>query len=106
LIKATSLKVGCVTTITGENEQNCPEQEIPEGSSKLIAGSQGCWWRNRCAAQPNWSCGLLLFAMVTFVERGYAAIAALIAGGLADQIGLTQGLPWAIPLPSLVCGVL
>jgi hypothetical protein len=44
--------------------------------------------------------------MVTFVERGYAAIAALIAGGLADQIGLTQGLPWAIPLPSLVCGVL
>ena len=44
--------------------------------------------------------------MVTFVERGYAAMAALIAGGLADQIGLTQELLWAIPLSSLVCGVL
>jgi hypothetical protein len=44
--------------------------------------------------------------MVTFVERGYAAIAALNADGLADQIGLAPGLPWAIPLPSLVCGML
>jgi hypothetical protein len=44
--------------------------------------------------------------MVTFVERGYAAIAALITGGLADQSGLAQGLPRAIPLPSLICGVL
>jgi MFS family permease len=46
------------------------------------------------------------FAMVTFIESGFAAIAALIAGTLADRIGFTQGLLWMIPFPWLICGLL
>jgi predicted MFS family arabinose efflux permease len=46
------------------------------------------------------------FAMVTFIESGFAAIAALLAGTIADQIGLTQGLVWTIPVPWVICGLL
>jgi MFS family permease len=46
------------------------------------------------------------FAMVTFIESGFAALAALIAGSLADDIGLTRGLLWTIPFPWLICGAL
>ncbi len=46
------------------------------------------------------------FAMVTFVESGFAAIAAFIAGSLADRIGFTQALLWTIPFPWLICGTL
>jgi MFS family permease len=46
------------------------------------------------------------FAMVTFIESGFAAIAALVAGRLADTFGFTQGLLWTIPFPWLICGLL
>ncbi len=46
------------------------------------------------------------FAVVTFIESGFAAIAALIAGALADRIGFTQSLLWTVPFPWLICGLL
>jgi len=46
------------------------------------------------------------FSMVTFIESGFAAIAALLAGTLADNLGFTQGLLWTIPFPWLICGLL
>ncbi|MGC9399897.1 MAG: MFS transporter [Anaerolineae bacterium] len=46
------------------------------------------------------------FAMTTFVESGFAAISAYIAGRLADSIGFTKALLWTIPFPWLICGVL
>ncbi len=45
------------------------------------------------------------FAMTTFIESGFAALAAYIAGLLADRIGLTQALLWMIPFPWLICAM-
>jgi hypothetical protein len=46
------------------------------------------------------------FAMTTFIESGFAAVAAWIAGNLADNIGLTNALLWTIPFPWIICAVL
>lgn len=46
------------------------------------------------------------FAMTTFIESGFAAIAALIAGNLADSIGFTHALLWTIPFPWIICFIL
>jgi MFS family permease len=46
------------------------------------------------------------FAMVTFIESSFAAIAAYLAGALADSIGFTDALLWTIPFPWLICGLL
>jgi MFS family permease len=46
------------------------------------------------------------FAFVTFIESGFAAIAALLAGTLADRIGFTTAMLWTIPFPWLICGAL
>lgn len=46
------------------------------------------------------------FAMTTFIESGFAAVAAWIAGSLADSIGLTKALLWMIPFPWVICAVL
>jgi MFS-type transporter involved in bile tolerance (Atg22 family) len=46
------------------------------------------------------------FAMTTFIESGFAALVAFLAGKLADQIGLTQAMVWTIPVPWIVCGLL
>jgi predicted MFS family arabinose efflux permease len=46
------------------------------------------------------------FAMTTFVESGFAALVALVAGRLADRIGFTQAMLWTIPFPWIICFVL
>jgi len=46
------------------------------------------------------------FSMTTFIESGFAAIAGVIAGSLADQIGLTQALLWTVPFPWIICAAL
>lgn len=46
------------------------------------------------------------FAMVTFIESGFAAIAAYIAGILADSIGFTEAMLWTIPFPWIICAAL
>lgn len=46
------------------------------------------------------------FAMTTFIESGFAAIAALIAGRLADTIGFTKAMVWTIPFPWIICALL
>ena len=46
------------------------------------------------------------FAMVTFIESGFAALAAYLAGVLADRIGLTQAMLWTIPFPWIICAAL
>ena len=44
--------------------------------------------------------------MVTFIESGFAAFAAYIAGFLADRIGLTEAMIWTIPVPWIICAAL
>lgn len=46
------------------------------------------------------------FAMTTFIESGFAAVAAYIAGNLADTIGFTRALMWTIPFPWIICFLL
>ncbi len=46
------------------------------------------------------------FAMTTFIESGFAALAAYVAGSLADALGLTRALLWTIPFPWIICAVL
>lgn len=43
------------------------------------------------------------FAMTTFIESGFAAVAALVAGRLADTIGFTKAMLWTIPFPWIIC---
>jgi len=45
------------------------------------------------------------FAMVTMIESGFAALVALVAGQLADAIGLTQAMVLTIPLPWVLCAL-
>ena len=45
-------------------------------------------------------------AMTTFIESGFAALVAYVAGRLADSIGFTPALVWTIPVPWIVCFVL
>jgi MFS family permease len=46
------------------------------------------------------------FSMTTFIESGFAAVAGVIAGSLADRIGLTQALLWTVPFPWTICAAL
>jgi len=46
------------------------------------------------------------FAMTTFIESGFAAIAGVLAGSLADQIGLSNALIWTVPVPWIICALL
>jgi len=46
------------------------------------------------------------FSFITFIESGFAAIAALIFGILADTIDIQTAMLWTIPFPWLICGVL
>jgi MFS family permease len=46
------------------------------------------------------------YSMVNFVEGGLSAFSGLIAGWLADSLGLTQALLWTIPFPWIICGIL
>jgi len=45
------------------------------------------------------------YSVVSLIEGGLSAFAGLIAGTLADSIGLTKALVWTIPVPWIVCGV-
>lgn len=45
------------------------------------------------------------YSMVSLVEGGLSAFAGLIAGSLADKLGLTQALLWTIPFPWIICGL-
>ncbi len=46
------------------------------------------------------------FSITTFIESGFAAVAGVIAGSLADNIGLTESLIWTIPFPWIICAAL
>jgi len=46
------------------------------------------------------------FSITTFIESGFAAIAGVIAGSLADRIGLTEALVWTVPFPWIICAAL
>lgn len=46
------------------------------------------------------------FAMTTFIESGFAAIAAYLAGSLGDRMGLTNAMIWMIPFPWIICAAL
>ena len=45
------------------------------------------------------------YSVVNFIEGGLSAFAGVIAGALADRIGLTRALVWTIPFPWLICGI-
>ncbi len=46
------------------------------------------------------------FAFVTFVESGFAAMIALVAGNLADDFSLTEALLWTVPFPWILCALI
>ena len=46
------------------------------------------------------------FSITTFIESGFAAIAGVVAGTLADRIGLTEALIWTVPIPWILCAAL
>ena len=45
------------------------------------------------------------YAVVNLIEGGLSAFAGVIAGALADKIGLTNALLWTIPFPWIICGL-
>lgn len=45
------------------------------------------------------------YSVVNLIEGGLSAFAGLIAGALADRIGLTNALLWTIPFPWVLCGL-
>lgn len=69
-------------------------------------------WPGRGAKEPMMQAVVLpemrssAYSMVALVEGGLSAFAGLIAGSLANQIGLTGALLWTIPFPWLICTVL
>ena len=46
------------------------------------------------------------FAMITMIESGFAALVALVAGLLADSLGLTRAMVLTIPVPWILCALL
>ena len=47
----------------------------------------------------------LIKSLVSLVEGGLSAFAGLIAGTLADRLGLTTALLWTVPFPWILCGL-
>jgi len=45
------------------------------------------------------------YSVVNLVEGGLSAFSGLIAGALADKIGLTKALLWTVPFPWILCGI-
>jgi len=45
------------------------------------------------------------YSMVALIEGGLSAFASVIAGSLADKIGLTNAMIWTIPFPWILCGI-
>lgn len=45
------------------------------------------------------------YAVVSLIEGGLSAFAGVIAGTLADKIGLTHAMLWMVPFPWIICGV-
>jgi MFS family permease len=46
------------------------------------------------------------FSFVTFIESGFAALIAIVAGRLADSTSLTQALLWTVPFPWIICAAI
>jgi MFS family permease len=46
------------------------------------------------------------FSVVNLIEGGLSAFAGVIAGALADRIGLTNALLWTIPFPWIICTII
>jgi len=46
------------------------------------------------------------FAFIVFIESGFAAGAAFIAGVLADRIGLTNAMLWTVTFPWIICAAI
>ncbi len=45
------------------------------------------------------------YSVVNFIEGGISAFSSLIAGYLADAVGLTNALLWTVPFPWILCGI-
>ncbi len=46
------------------------------------------------------------FSFIVFIENGFTALVAFVAGYLADSMGLTQALVWTIPFPWIICAAI
>lgn len=44
------------------------------------------------------------YSMVNLIEGGLSAFSGVIAGLLADKIGITQAMLWTVPFPWIICG--
>lgn len=68
-------------------------------------------WPGRGAKEPMMQAVVMpemrssAYSVVNLIEGGLSAFAGLIAGTLADSIGLTWALVWTIPFPWLICTI-
>jgi MFS family permease len=68
-------------------------------------------WPGRGAKEPMMQAVVLpeirasAYSVVNLIEGGLSAFSGLIAGALADKIGLTKALLWTVPFPWVLCAV-
>jgi hypothetical protein len=68
-------------------------------------------WPGRGAKEPMMQAVVLpemrssAYSVVSLIEGGLSAFAGLIAGTLADRVGLTTALLWTVPFPWILCGL-
>ena len=68
-------------------------------------------WPGRGAKEPMMQAVVLpeirssAYSVVNLIEGGLSAFSGLIAGALADKIGLTNALLWTVPFPWVLCAV-
>lgn len=69
-------------------------------------------WPGRGAKEPMMQAVVLpeirssAYSVVNLIEGGLSAFSGLIAGELADKIGLTNALLWTVPFPWVLCAIL
>lgn len=68
-------------------------------------------WPGRGAKEPMMQAVVMpemrssAYSVVSLIEGGLSAFSGLIAGAIADRVGLTQALLWTIPFPWVLCGI-
>ncbi len=68
-------------------------------------------WPGRGSKEPMMQAVVLpemrssAYSVVSLIEGGLSSFAGLIAGSLADRLGLTQALLWTVPFPWILCGL-
>ncbi|HPO57641.1 MAG TPA: MFS transporter [Anaerolineaceae bacterium] len=91
---------------------NAPQMTFGQIMGLAFLTSLLIGWPGRGAKEPMMQAVVLpekrssAYSVVNMIEGGLSAFAAVIAGSLADRLGLTRALLWTIPFPWLLCTIL